>query len=106
MANSIIVGVLAAAISFIYFGYPILVTQEVWLYIACTVWILSCGGIIYVRMENPELYGHHTEKDKHGNDIVIVDEWIKPERGEQYGYEGFIASSIFTLIGILFVFMI
>ena len=106
MANALIVGILASLVVFVVVCYPVLVTPEMWMYIACSVWILCTGGIVYVRMEDPKVYGHHFEKDKHGNDTLVIDEWFERAARSQYGYEGFIASSLVTVIGIMFVMLI
>ena len=75
------------------------------MYIACSTWIICTGGLIYVKMNNPELYGSHTDKDKHGNDILIIDSYFMKGR-DQYAIEGFIASGLNTMIGLLLVMLI
>ena len=57
LANALIVGILAGGLIFIYVCYPMLVTQEMWLYIACCIYIICVGGVIYVRMDDPQPYG-------------------------------------------------
>ena len=100
MANSIITAILGGLIFLVIFCYPILMIQWLWLAIACAAWILCTGGLVYVRMENPEKYQSHFDE---ATNQTIVTEWIKRDYGSQYAYEGFIFSSMVVAIGLLYV---
>ena len=52
LANILITAILGGLVCLVIFGYPYLMIQWVWLAIACSVFIVCVGGVIYVRMEN------------------------------------------------------
>jgi hypothetical protein len=51
--NLVIVGALGGIISIIVFAYDILMIQWIWLAIACTVWVISSGGVVHNKVMNP-----------------------------------------------------
>ena len=55
-ANCIIVGMMAGALAALYFGYPILIWQPLWVLIAFVVWFFSTGGIVFCNTEKPAKY--------------------------------------------------
>ena len=95
-ANSIIVGIMAGGLAALYFGYPILVWQPLWVLIAFVVWFFSTGGVVFVQTEKPAKYRSHWDHDL-GREVI--DEYIMRVHNQQYGYEGYLYSGLVLAIG-------
>ena len=72
-ANCIIVGMMAGALAALYFGYPILIWQPLWVLIAFVVWFFSTGGIVFCNTEKPAKYRSHWDNEL---GEMVVDEYI------------------------------
>jgi len=96
-ANCIIVGMMAGALAALYFGYPILIWQPLWVLIAFVIWFFSTGGIVFCNTEKPAKYRSHWDSEL---GEMVVDEYIMRVHNQQYGYEGYLYSGLVLGIGI------
>ena len=96
-ANCIIVGMMAGALAALYFGYPILIWQPLWVMIAFVIWFFSTGGIVFCNTEKPAKYRSHWDNEQ---GKMVIDEYIMRVHNQQYGYEGYLYSGLVLGIGI------
>ena len=78
--------------------YSILLKQWVWFAIAITVFLVCTGGIVYSILNNMPLF--RFERNEFGS--VVVGEYVmRGQRGQWMG-EGYMASGLFTVIGLMY----
>ena len=75
--------------------------QKVWFAIAIIVFIICTGGIVFTILNQMPLFRY--ERNSFGQ-IVIAEYFMRGQRG-QYGGEGYIASSLITAIGLVYLYM-
>jgi hypothetical protein len=81
--------------------YNILLNQWVWFGVAITVFVICTGGIVYSMLNNSPLFKFR--RNEYGS--VVVEEYIMRGQRGQYAGEGYIASCLFTLIGLSYLFL-
>jgi hypothetical protein len=81
--------------------YNILLNQWVWFGVAITVFIICTGGIVYTMIHNSPLFKFR--RNEYGT-VVVEEYFMRGQRG-QYSGEGYIASTLFTCIGLGYLFV-
>ena len=97
-----IVGALLGFVLGVYFFYNILLIQWIWLAIACTVWVISSGGVIHNKVMNPQPYGSYFDE---AMNKTVITEYFTREYSGAYSREGYMVESglwVFSLTFALF----
>jgi hypothetical protein len=81
--------------------YPYLMIQYVWFGVAITVFVVCTGGLVYSMLNNMPLFKF--ERNEFGQ--IIVKEYIMRGQRGQYAGEGYIASFLMTIIGLVYTYL-
>lgn len=93
--------VIGLLFQFIKYIYPFLMKQNVWFGIAITVFIICTGGLVYSNLNNMPLFKF--KRNEFGQ--IVVDEYIMRGQRGQYAGEGYIASTLITVIGLIYTYL-
>lgn len=100
--NLMVVGILVGFVLGVYLCYNVLLIQWIWLAIACTVWVISSGGVIHNKVMNPQPYGSYFDE---AMNKTVITEYFTREYSGAYSREGYMVESglwIFSLtLGLL-----
>ena len=81
--------------------YSILLKQMVWFGIAIFVFIVCTGGLVYSMLNQMPLFKF--ERNEFGA-VVVGEYFMRGQRGQYMG-EGYIASFMFTAIGLAYLYL-
>jgi hypothetical protein len=101
MGNLVGLVIIGALFQFIKMIYNVLIIQMTWFVISIVVFAVCTGGIVYTILQNMPMFKY--ARDEYGG--MVIAEYIMPGQRGQWGGEGFIASGLFTLIGLSYLFL-
>lgn len=96
--NMIGFAIIGLLFQFVKYLYPFLMNQMVWFSIANTVFIICTGGLVFSMLNGMPLF--RFERNQFGQ-VVVTEYFMRGQRG-QYAGEGYIASTLFTVIGLAY----
>ena len=81
--------------------YSVLLMPKVWFGISILVFVICTGGIVYSMTNNMPLFKF--ERNEYGS-VIVGEYFMRGGRG-QYAGEGYIASVLFTVIGLSYLYL-
>jgi len=81
--------------------YSFLLNQWVWYSISLIVFFVCTGGIVFCMLNNSPLF--RFDRNEFGS-VYVKEYFMRGQRG-QYAGEGYIASALFTCIGLSYLFL-
>ena len=81
--------------------YNFLLNQWVWFSIAIIVYFVCTGGVVYSILQNMPLFKF--AKNEYGQ--IYIEEYIMPGQRGQWAGEGYIASFLYTCVGLAYLYL-